>query len=399
MKKIVAINSVNIGSTGRIMLQLGEDIAQKLDVEFLTVCAGSRTNRKYKRKNQIYIGNPVGLAVHRFLGKYTGKSGCFSHISTLRLISKLKKQSPDLIHLHNLHNCYINIPILFSYIKKYKIPVVWTLHDCWSFTGKCASFDMCGCDRWKSGCGHCSQLSEYPESFCDKTLKMFQIKKQCFTNIDNMTIVTPSYWLRDLVKQSFLQKYNVEVIHNGIDVDIFKPKESKFKKKYKLEDKIIVLGVSFSWGVAKGIDVFCKLANELPAKFKVVLVGVTESQENNLPASILAIRKTNSQQELAEIYAGADILLNPTRQDNFPTVNLEALACGLPIFTFNTGGSPECLTNNCGKIISEENVLEEILAFEASNFSKMECAARGKDFDKKFVSEQYCNIYKKLLEI
>ena len=239
--KILEINQVNFGSTGHIMLQIA-DLATKKGHE--VICSFYARRNKDKDKNCIYIGNKVSHNIHKKLYRKTGNNGCYSKISTWNFLRKVKKFDPDLIHIHNLHNCYINLPMLFDYIKKNNKKVVWTLHDCWSFTGQCPYFTAVGCEKWKTGCHDCEQINRYPSCSVDRTDKMWSRKKEWFTGVQNLTIVTPSQWLADLVKQSFLKDYPVKVINNGINLDVFKPTESDFRTKHNLEDKKIILGVA-----------------------------------------------------------------------------------------------------------------------------------------------------------
>lgn len=233
--KIAEINSCNFGSTGKIMLEIA-DVAEK-DGHTAVVCyPKSRTNAKKQKESDIVIGIRLSRNLHLKLAGITGLNGCFSYFSTLHFLRKLDKFKPDIVHLHNLHNSYINLPLLFNYIKKHNIKTVWTLHDCWAFTGQCPYFTMVKCDKWKTGCHNCPQYGQYPESRVDRTKTMWQLKKKWFTGVKDMTIVTPSQWLADLVNESYLKDYPVRVINNGIDLDVFKPTPSSFREKYGLGD-------------------------------------------------------------------------------------------------------------------------------------------------------------------
>ena len=275
--------------------------------------------------------------------------------------------------------------------------VVWTLHDCWAMTGQCPHFAMIKCDKWKTGCHHCPQYRQYPQSYVDRTKTMWKFKKKWFTGVRNMTIVTPSHWLAELVKESFLKEYPVRVIHNGIDLSVFRPTESDFREKYHCENKHLVLGVAFDWGQRKGLDVFIELARRLGSDYKIVLVGTDEKVEQVLPDNIISIRRTQNQKELAEIYSVSDVFVNPTREDTFPTVNLEALACGTPVVTFRTGGSPECIDENCGCVVETNNV--DILEQEIRRicnekpFSEAACIRRAAGFDMRDRFEEYVRLY------
>lgn len=319
-------------------------------------------------------------------------------IGTAKLISKLKGIKPNIVHLHNLHNCYINLPMLFDYIKKSKINVVWTLHDCWGFTGLCSHFTILNCIKWKTGCFECPNKKGYPPAAFDKTKTMWKLKRKWFTGVENMTIVTPSKWLADLVKQSYLKDYPVKVINNGIDLDIFKPTQSNFREKHNLKDKFIVLGVAFGWGKRKGLDVFVELSKRLDSnKYQIVLVGTDNNIDAQLPSNIISIHRTQNQVELAEIYTAADVFANPTREENYPTVNMESIACGTPVLTFRTGGSPESLDENTGLVINCNDIdameKEIIRICETKPYSVEDCLKRAKRFDMNDKYKEYIELY------
>lgn len=396
--RIAEINSCNFGSTGNIMLEIAR-VAEKCGHTAVVCYPKSHSNAKKQKKTDIVIGNRISRNLHLKLAEITGLNGCFSYFSTLNFLRKLNKFKPDIIHLHNLHNCYINLPLLFKYIKKHNIKTVWTLHDCWSFTGHCPHFDMIGCDKWKAECENCLQYREYPKSCFDNSKKMYRFKKKWFTGVENLTIVTPSEWLAGLVKQSFLKNYPVKVINNGINLEVFKRMPSGFREKYGIsKDKFILLGVSFGWGMRKGLDVFMELAERLDnKKFQIVLVGTDDNVDKQLPKNVISIHKTQNQTELAQIYTAADLFVNPTREENYPTVNMEALACGIPVITFETGGSPEIVDAACGSIVpcNDMDALEnEITRIrEMRPYSKEACLKRAKGFNMNDRFEDYVELY------
>ena len=384
--KLLQINGGVFSSTGNIMFSIAQK-AQEMGMETLCVSPVTITNRNREPKYPyVKIGSYNSRRASVLLSRITGYNGCFAYRATKKLLKTIVNFAPDVIHLHTLHDSYINLPMLFNYIKKHKIRTFWTLHDCWSFTGHCVHFTISGCNKWKSGCLACPSYKNYPASCFDNSKKMYRLKKRWFLGVEDMTLITPSKWLNDLVKQSFLKDYPAIVVNNGIDLEIFKPTESEFRKKYGLEGKKIVLGVSFCWGYSKGLDVFIDLANRLPKDYTVVLVGTDKDTERLLPENILFIRQTQNQAELAEIYSSADVFANPTREDNYPTVNMEALACGTPIVTFRTGGSPECIDNSCGTVVGyndNDAMLSEILhVCEDKPYSKENCIKRASCFNK-----------------
>lgn len=391
--KVVSINLGNTGSTGGIARNI-KKYAKKQGIQVYTAYPASSSTQPLE-DHDIVIGRDTFRKINRKFAYLTGYNGCFSPFATYQFIEKTRKISPDIIHLHNLHHSYCNLPMLFKYIKESKAKVVWTLHDCWAFTGQCPYFTMVKCERWKTGCHDCSQYHLYPEAKVDKTALMWEKKKKWFTGIDNLHIVTPSQWLADLVNQSYLSGYDVRVINNGIDTDVFKPVTSDFKSRNQLEDKKIILGVAFGWGERKGYDIFLKLADDLPDDYKIVLVGNVGTLQRN--EKILYINRTHDQQELAALYSCADVLANPTREENFPTVNIEALACGTPVITFNTGGSPEIPDPMSGCVVNVDdyNGFKEALikCVEGHFFSEENCVKRAQTFTVENMLRNYINLY------
>lgn len=393
--KIVEINAVPYGSTGKIAKQIAQ-VANMHGHEAVFACSWTKIKKNRMEKDEIPMGSFLGKSLHITLARLTGFNGCFGILDTLLFIRKLKRFQPDILHLHILHSWSVNLPLLFRYIKKHDIKVIWTMHDCWAFTGQCPYFDLAACGKWKRGCYSCPQYRSYPQSYVDHTKFMWKKKKTWFTGVKDLTIVTPSHWLAGLVKESFLREYPVEVIHNGIDLSVFKPRESDFRRKHNCENKNILLGVSFDWGKRKGLDVFIELAKRLPDNYQIVLVGTDETIDRQLPAGIISIHRTQNQQELAEIYSAADLLVNPTREDNYPTVNMESLACGTPVLTFATGGSPESIDDQCGAVVACDDIgsmEREILRIcEEKPYSMQACIHKAKNFDMNHRFEEYIRL-------
>ncbi|MCL2200851.1 MAG: glycosyltransferase, partial [Oscillospiraceae bacterium] len=330
--KILQINSVcGFGSTGRIVADLHSAATAQNDS--CKVGFGRGGEMGIPGADAMKIGSSLDVNFHGLMSRITDKTGFYSKRATREFISRVSVYDPDVIHLHNIHGYYINIGLLFDYLIKANKRIIWTLHDCWAFTGHCAYFDYCGCVKWKSGCSGCVQKSAYPKSLlCDNSELNFKRKKALFTAVLDMVVITPSNWLAGLVKESFLSAYPLQVINNGVDLEVFKRSESDFRKKHGLENSFTVLGVASIWNERKGLDCFIKLAKSLEGNkdFKIVLVGLSEKMLSGLPENIIGIARTDSASELAEIYSMADIFVNPTLEDNFPTTNLEALACETP---------------------------------------------------------------------
>lgn len=336
--KVVQINTFPYKATGTIMLGIHKLLTEQGEDSYVVWGRG----REAENDHEIVINDNIGMKFHGAYTRLTDKAGFASKRATKKLITKLEEISPDIIHLHNIHGYYINIEMLFNHIRSNKIKLVWTLHDCWALTGHCAWFDVVGCEKWKTGCHDCEQKKTYPASMLmDASKWNWEKKKELFTGLD-ATIVTPCMWLEKLVKQSYLKGYLVQVIYNGIDLDTFKPTKSNVQEKYGLDDRPIILGVASEWTERKGLKDFIALSELMP-EVRFVVVGVTEDQLSELPETVKGIKRTNSQQELAELYSAATLFFNPTYEDNFPTTNLEALACGTPVVTYDTGGSPEAV--------------------------------------------------------
>lgn len=360
--RVLLINSeCGTGSTGKISAAIAEQYeSEGHDVK---IAYGRRAfvPEQYKRF-AVRIGTDNEVKLHALLTRITDKQGLYAKRATKEFLKWAEEFNPDMLWLHNLHSYFLNYEMLFEWIKtRPQMEVKWTLHDCWSFTGHCAHFTVAKCYKWKTECKECPQLKEYPASLvfsnCEDTFKR---KKQAFTGVKNMTIITPSNWLADLVKQSFLKEYPVEVVHNTIDLNIFKPTPSDFRERYGLENKKIVLGVANEWNEKKGLNDFIKLFGMLDDNYKIVLVGLDDKQLKKIPKNILGIKRTHGQKELAEIYTAADVFVNTTYEDNYPTVNLEAKACGTPIITYNTGGSPESAGE--GAVVIKPGDIEKLLS-------------------------------------
>lgn len=390
--KLVQINATcGSGSTGKIALAINEILESNNIENYILYSLG-----QCDKENSIKYTTQRSVKIQALASRVFGNYGFEAKHATKKLISHLEQIKPDIIHIHNIHSHDCNLEMLFKYIKKNGIKVYWTFHDCWAFTGYCPYFDMVNCDKWKIECKNCPQKGVY-SWFFDRSKYLFNKKKQLFCGLD-LTIITPSQWLCDLVKNSFLREYPVKVINNGIDLSVFKPCDSDFRKKYYCEDKFILLGVSFEWEKRKGLDVFVDLSKRLDEKFKIVLVGTNDEVDKQLPDNIISIHRTNNQTELAEIYTAADLFVNPTREENYPTVNMESLACGTPVLTFNTGGSPEMLDETCGFTVPKNDVdalYNEIIKIsENKPYSKEFCLKKAENFDMNERFKEYVNLYK-----
>lgn len=401
LNRIVAINSTIKGSTGGIMNDIASAAREK-GIEYYTATGMHRNEPFSKSKWHIYIGDIIEKKVHLKLALYSGYNGCFSHIGTFFFLKKLDRIRPNIIHIHNLHNGYINLKMLFNYIKKRDIPVVWTLHDCWPFTGHCPYFELAKCDKWKTHCNECVQFSSYPYGKIDKSYQLYDLKKKLFTIPQIKCLAAPSEWIGNLAKQSFMKNTEVQVIYNGIDTKVFYPRNSNFREKHGIGNRHLILGVANVWDKRKGLNVFKKLACDLGNKYFVIVVGGYQSGEENFQAdNFLHINRTYNQDELAEIYSCADIFVNPTLEEVFGLVNAEALACGTPVVTYKTGGTTEVINSKCGIVVEKDDYAGLRMAIKqirSQPFSKEDCVERGRSFSKEIEVDHYLKLYNNLLK-
>ena len=397
--RVLFVNVVcGVGSTGRIVTDLCAVL--KAEGHQCLVAYGYGQSRAIAESDTVKTVGKAGYYAHNALAKLTDRTGLYSTAATRRLIHKIEEFDPDVIHLHNLHGYYVNYEILFAYLKRAKKPVVWTLHDCWPFTGHCAYFDAAGCEQWRTGCLRCSQLRSYPSCYLRGDVRRnFEQKKAAFTGLDKLVLVTPSRWLAGLTEASFMGDYPVQVIPNGIDLALFRPRESAFRREHGWEDKILVLAVAGDWDARKGMEDVFALSQLLDARYQTVMVGLRPEQMAQVPDRVFAIERTDSPDALAELYATADVLVNTTYEDNFPTVNLEALACGTPVITYATGGSVEAADSSCGIVVEQGNVRAMAAAMESAlRLDRADARRRALCFDREARYRDYLVLYERLLQ-
>ena len=403
MPTILQINvAINYGSTGKIAEQIGLLVMQRGWESYI---AHGRYINPSESKS-IQVGNRLVWSYHALMTRITDRHGLFSTCATKKLIKQIQEIKPDIIHLHNIHGYYINHKILFEYLQNANVPVVWTLHDCWPMTGHCTHFEYAKCDRWKTGCFDCPEKKSYPTSLLfDRSRRNYIEKRELFTSVKNMTIVPVSNWLGNIVKESFLSKYDVQVIHNGIDISKFQPLQSNIKERYGISDKNVVLGVASPWGRRKGLEDFTKLYLYLSNdKYQIVLIGLSEDQIKQLPNGIIGLTRTESVEELAKWYSAADVFVNPTYEDTYPTTNLESISCGTPVVTYRTGGSPESLTSTTGRVVAKGDVAaiaKAIMDLCAEDRDAMRERCRDyaeAHFDKRDCFRKYLDLYEEIIQ-
>lgn len=395
--KILQINSVfHYGSTGRIV----ESIHSKLLNEgFSSKVIYGR--KHYEEEGLYYIGNNFRFFMDVFLSLITDNHGLNNNNSTKKIIEIIKSFEPDVIHIHNLHGFYVNYELLLKFLASKKIPVIITMHDCWLYTGFCAYYDYIGCNKWKLSCNSCKMKGCYPYRFLSlNTEKNFNRKKLLLGKIEDLIVVTPSKWLKREVSRSFLKNRDILVINNGINLDAFY--KDRLENTVFKTDKKILLGIANVWEKRKGLEEYERLASKLPSEYQIVLVGISRKQCRVIDNKIICYPRTNSLDKLRIIYSNAYLLLNLTLEDNFPTVNIEALACELPILTYNTGGSPE-IVEDCGWIIAKRNVDGVLNCLNSINEEeylekKGKCRKRALNYSENKMCEEYINLYRKVIE-
>lgn len=396
--RIVQINAVyGAGSTGRM--------AQEMHNYFLSIGHDSyvfsgdimATSDYVKR-----IGNTFDHKLHAFFSRLFGLQGYFSTFPTLRLLWKLQVLKPDIVHLHNLHNNYINLPLLLRFLAKKNIHTVLTLHDCWFYTGHCCHYTIDNCNKWKTGCGNCPALSKGPKSwFFDTSSKVYNDKKCWFDNISHLSVIGNSEWMAAQARESFLKNAKtVKRIYNWIDTETFCPHDkAKSRSVLKLPtDKFIVLGVSQGWSEEKGLNIFIELAEKLP-EIDFVLVGKSLTGRI-LPSNVRITGRTKNIQELVLYYSAANILLNASLQESFGLVSAEALSCGTPIVVNNVTAIPELASEGCGLVVENNDIdqyKEYLIHLKEKEivFDPQQCRQRAIErFSLKNNIEQYLDVYK-----
>lgn len=395
--KLIQINTVCNASTGKIMGDIQRE-AIRQGYETLSLVGRRKPYADLPCKR---YGNAVSFWLHVALNTVFDRQGFGSAVATAQLVDRLRTETPDIIHLHNLHGYYLNLPMLFRYLhEEYHGKIFWTFHDCWPFTGHCPYFTMVNCQKWKDGCCHCPNKKSYPISlFADASRKNYFDKKRMFSGLDSLTIVVPSKWMSQLVSESFMQKYPVKIIPNGIDLDVFAyTKDSQIYAKYRIpRDKKLLLGVANIWDKRKGLEDFFALAKELSDDYRIVLVGLSAVQIKKLPENIIGIRRTDSRQELAALYSAAEIFINPSREESFSLVTVEAFACGTPVIVLDTSAVKELVTDGNGLVVGDTRVqtyLDAIAAIESRKVKREEVAKTAQKYSNRLIAERIVDLYK-----
>lgn len=397
MPTLLQINvDANWGSTGRIAEQIG-------------ICAQEHGWDSYiafgrdynpSQNHLIRVGSKCDVYLHYAQNRLLDREGLASVGATKALLADIDRIQPDVIHLHNIHDHWLNYPLLFEYLAKADIPVIWTQHDLWATTGHCA-FSVAGCEKWKSGCYECHAIPHY---CLDKSKRNYKLKKNAFTSVRNMTIVPVSEWLGTQIQQSFLKEYPMKVIKNGVDIEVFQPIPSAVMDKYGCCSKHILLGVSSVWPECKGLKDFVRLSEMLPDDYRIVLVGLTKEQISQLPSNMTGIERTDSQLELAQLYSSAEIVLSLSSFETFGLTIAEGMACGTPAVVYGNAALPELITPITGRIVTSGDLQElysTVLEMVKINFKSLhtaDCRRRAEEcFDKNKSCESCILLYNRIL--
>lgn len=404
MPTILQVNAVsNFGSTGKIMENIG-NTALKCGWKSY-VAHGGRYS--LKSTHQSFLISSISknriAALHTLL---TDRHGYALAKETNRFIKWVESIKPDIIHLHNIHSYYLNIKVLFEYLSTKEIPIVWTLHDCWAFTGHCSHFVSINCQKWKNGCHNCLLSHKFPKSlFRDQSKRNYADKKRLFTAPRQLTIVTVSEWLGNLAKESFLSKYPVKVINNGIDLKSFTPQTSSaLRERNNLENKFILLGVSTDWCKAKGLEDYVRLREMLPEHYQIVLIGMRQEQiKKYRQLGLICLPRTENINELAEWYSTADVVTNLSYAETFGLPIVEGFACGTPAIVYNDTALPELITSETGLLVEPgdlQGVVEAVQRIEklGKNLFSPHCIARAREkYDKERNYERYIDLYESMM--
>ena len=393
--KVLQINTFGNLSTGRIAVDL-YNVLKSTGNDGLVAFARNTISDGVPH---YVIGTMKNVYADALFTRITDGAGFYSKASTIKLIDKIKEYNPDVIHLHNLHGYYINVEVLFDYLKMSGKPVVWTLHDCWAFTGHCCHFSAIKCDKWKTQCEVCPQKHSYPASYIDHSKSNYLRKKKLFTGVENMQIVTVSKWLEDVTSQSYLASYPIETIYNGIDLSVFRPMRSNIKDRLGIGNRKMILGVASTWSTNKGLKDFIELNKLITSEYVIILVGLSKQQITEMPNNIIGLPRTRDTNELVELYSAASIFFNASVEETFGLPTVEAMACGTPVIVYNSTALPEVVNEECGYIVEPHDlrtVVKILKDEEYKTITKDLCMKQARKYEKHKQYKQYIELYKSL---
>ena len=403
MKILRITTEINRSSIGRTTEQLGKLVIDEGWESYIAYGRADGISESYKIK----IGSNVAVYFHGLISRLFDLHGHGSYFATRKLIRDIERIKPDIIHLHDIHGYYINLNILFEYLRKSTIPIVWTHHDCWAYTGHCGFYSEIGCEKWKTGCHHCPLYKQYPASlFFDRSRKSFEQKRLLFTSLKKVYNVGVSQWICEEIKSSFMNKYPIIRIYNGIDTNIFRPSKEynkSIREKYGLGNGILLTAVATAWGERKGLSDYLALRKILDKKYTLVFVGAPESLISTLPKGIVGIKRTDDINDLTKIYSASSIVLNLAGAESFGKTTPEGLACGVPSIVYNCTASPELVDEKTGVIVEKGDIhgvrdaIEIIMSWDKLQ-TEMNCRNRACElFSIEKNWPMYIELYKKIL--
>ena len=409
-KSLVEINTVVNNSTGRIM----HDIQREADISGMETLSIVGRRHVYTDVPCVKFGNALSFWIHVIWTTLTDRHGLepvLSVIYTRKMVRRIREANPDIIHLHNIHGYYLHYPTLMKYLAyEYKGKIIWTFHDLWPITGHCAYYSAVNCDKWMTGCNHCPNKKRYPVSLgLDGSRKNYETKKELFTLLSNLTITVPSEWMASQVKQSFMGKYPVEVIHNGIDTAVFDHnrliadldiESNKCADETAWSDKKILLSVASIWDERKGLKDLVALSDKLSDDYVMVIVGLSKHQISRLPKGVIGITRTENIEELVSLYSRAHIFINPSLEESFSLVTVEALSCGCPCIVLDTSAVAELVNDDNGVVLHShkpEDYLDAIKSIENRGYSRESVRATALKYDNKYMLEGYMRLYGEVL--
>lgn len=401
--KIVQLNVVGKTlSTGRTTWEMHQYFESHGIESYIATAKGDECEEAYA------INNIKGIYLDVALSIITGYEGYHSSLQTKKFIRYLDLIKPDIVHLRNLHQSYINLGMLLKYLAKNDIATVVTMHDFWFMTGKCCSYNLFDCEKWKTGCGRCPAMkADVRKRFFDQSAKMWKDKKKWFESIPRLAVIGNSKWTTEKTAQSFLKCADIiDCIYNWVDFSVFYPRETyEVRKKLKLENKKVILGVSSYWSMngAKGFKSYLELAKIIPDAYHILLVGKCEEQ-CNIPKNMTILPATNSKNELAEYYSLGDVFLNLSESETFGKVSAEAISCGTPLIALNCTANPEIVPREAGMVIETSDskeilkTIECIFLKDKKEYTEKCLVHAHNNFDKEKNIQRYLDIYKELLE-
>ena len=357
--KVLQINAVyGQGSTGTIVRDI-EHLCEQNDIE----CYVASPDPKVREAKRGYvIGNIVDHKLHALLCRINGMQAYFSHFPTWNLCRYIDQIKPDVVHLHNLHSNYIHLNILLKYLAKKDIRTIITLHDCWFYTGGCFHYSAAKCDGWLRECGQCPKgRTGSPSYLGDYSSDILEDRKRLFKAIPHLTVIGVSKWIASEAKRTFFCNRPVFTIYNGIDLSVFRFRESNLRNRLRLTDKRIILGPAQKWLSPVNKETLDYFTSNMLDEEVLVLFGCKDTC-NYLPHNVIQYGFINNRQDLIELYSSADVFVNCTREESLSLVNIEAQACGTPVVTYDGTGVQETVDGICGITVSSGNYEQLLLS-------------------------------------